>query len=164
MLRFDNDCASVLESAASHGRDERTRETRFRFAVTMPARTASIASVTDSVTQVLDEHQWPQDDIDAVEVAIREALANAIRHGCRGDATLHIRCSFAYEDGDALLLVVRDPGSGFDPARVADPLDAANTLNLGGRGILLMRALMDDVQFVDGGREVRMRKRKGAVG
>ena len=147
-------CASVCEPAVE-------RETRLRFAVTMPARPTAIAAITDGVTQVLEERRWPQDDIDAVEVALREALANAIRHGCRGDVTQYVRCAFAYEDGDAVTLVVRDPGSGFDPALVPDPFDVDNILNRGGRGLLLMRGLMDDVQFVDGGREVRMRKRAG---
>ena len=162
MLRFDNDCESAVDRPASDRRDDRARDTRFRFAVTMPAKATAIAPLTDAVTQALQERTWPQDAIDEVEVAFREALANAIRHGCRGDVTQYVRCSFAYEDGDAVTLVIRDPGAGFDPTRVPDPLDAANALKPGGRGILLMRALMDDVQFSDGGREVSMRKRKGS--
>jgi serine/threonine-protein kinase RsbW len=151
MLQFDNDCEPALE-----------RETSFRFAVTVLAKPTAIAPVTDAVTHVLEERKWPQDDIDAVDLAFREALANAIRHGCRGDVTQYVCCSFAYEEGDAVMLIVRDSGSGFDPAGVPDPLDLANRLNHGGRGILLMRELMDDVQFGDGGREVRMRKQKGS--
>ena len=111
---------------------------------------------------MLRARKWPQDDVIAVELAVREALANAIRHGCRGDVTQYVRCRVTYEATDEVVLVVRDPGAGFDPAVVPDPLDAGNTLNPGGRGIFLMRGLMDHVSFVDGGREVRMRKRKGS--
>lgn len=161
MLQFDNDCGSDRESPASGRRDDGAREKRCRFDATVPASPAAIAAVADGVTQVLTGRKWPQDDIDAVEIALREALANAIRHGCRGDVTQYVRCSFTYEESDHVMLVVRDPGSGFDPAAVPDPFDVGNRLNPGGRGLLLMRGLMDDVQFVDGGREVRMRKRKG---
>ena len=59
-----------------------------------------------------------------------------------------------------MVIVVRDPGPGFDPGAVADPLEPANRLKPSGRGIFLIKALMDHVQFADGGREVQMRKRK----
>jgi anti-sigma regulatory factor (Ser/Thr protein kinase) len=61
---------------------------------------------------------------------------------------------------DEVVIVVRDPGSGFDPGAIADPLDTANILKPSGRGIFLINELMDHVQFADGGREVRMRKKK----
>lgn len=161
MRRFDRPGSSDLEVPSFIAPDEGGRRTTFRFAVTIPAKSTAIAAVTDAVRQALEQRQWPQDDVDAVDLALREALANAIRHGCRGDVTQYVRCAFAYHDGDEVLLVVRDPGSGFDPAAVPDPFDAANLLNPGGRGLLLIRRLMADVQFADGGREVRMRKRKG---
>jgi serine/threonine-protein kinase RsbW len=131
-----------------------------RFEATVAATPAAIAAIADRVRRLLTERQWSQDGVDAVELALREALANAIRHGCRGDVTQLVRCSLSCDESDDVLLVVRDPGVGFDPDAVPDPCDAANALNPGGRGILLMRALMDDVQFGDGGREVRMRLRK----
>ena len=163
MLRLDADCESDLDSLTSRRRDDEQREPRCRFEATIPANPAAIAAVIDGVTQVLAARNWPQDDVIAVELAFREALANAIRHGCHGDAAQYVRCWVTYEETDDVVLVVRDPGSGFDPAAVPDPLDAVNTLNRGGRGIFLMRGLMDHVQFVDGGREVRMRKRKRSL-
>lgn len=161
MLRFDTDCDSDVESPSSRARDEAERETKRRFDVTMPANPAAIAAVTEGVAHVLAERNWRQDDVVAVELALREALANAIRHGCRDDVTQYVQCRVTYEEPDDVVLVVRDPGPGFDPAAVPDPLDAGNRLNAGGRGLFLMRRLMDHVQFVEGGREVRMRKRKG---
>lgn len=162
MLRFDNDCESDLEIPASRRRHDGGREKGCRFDATVPATPAAIGAVADGVTEVLVNRHWPQDDVDAVEIALREALANAIRHGCRGDVSQYVRCSLTYGESDDVMLVVRDPGSGFDPAAVPDPFDIANAFKPGGRGILLMRGLMDDVQFVDGGREVRMRKKKGS--
>ena len=96
----------------------------------------------------------------AVELALQEAVANAIRHGCRGDVSKHVQCSVSCEESGEVAMVVRDPGAGFDPRAVADPLDAANLLKPSGRGIFLINELMDDVQFADGGREVQMRKKR----
>ena len=56
-----------------------------------------------------------------------------------------------------MVIVVRDPGSGFDPGAIADPLDSANILKPSGRGIFMINKLMDHVQFAEGGREVQMR-------
>jgi len=128
--------------------------------MTIPADPAAIPTVTDSVTQVLGEKHWPEEDVRAVELALREALANAVRHGCRGDASKQLQCSVTCDESDEVVIIVRDPGSGFDPGAVADPLDPANVLKPSGRGLFLINALMDHVQFTDGGREVQMRKKK----
>ena len=72
----------------------------------------------------------------------------------------HVQCSVSCDESGEVVIVVRDPGSGFDPGAVADPLDSANILKPSGRGIFLINELMDQVQFADGGREVRMRKKK----
>jgi anti-sigma regulatory factor (Ser/Thr protein kinase) len=59
-----------------------------------------------------------------------------------------------------VVITVRDPGTGFDPQAVPNPLDPANIFKPSGRGIFLINGLMDDVQYADGGRELQMRKRK----
>jgi serine/threonine-protein kinase RsbW len=131
-----------------------------QFTMTIPADPAAIPIVTDGVGELMEEKHWPKEDVFAVQLALQEAVANAIRHGCRGDLSKHVRCSVSSDDSGELVIVVRDPGPGFDPSAIADPLDAANILKPSGRGILLMNELMDHVQFADGGREVQMRKRK----
>jgi len=95
----------------------------------------------------------------AVELALQEAVANAIRHGCGNDPTKQLQCCVTCDDSGEIMIVVRDPGSGFDTSKVANPLDAANILKPSGRGIFLINGLMDEVDFHDGGREVQMRKR-----
>lgn len=99
-----------------------------------------------------------------VELALQEALANAIRHGCKGDASRQVQCVVTYDTGGEVLIVVRDPGSGFDAATVPNPLAGENVFKPTGRGIFLINQLMDEVAFADGGREVRMRKRNAAAG
>jgi serine/threonine-protein kinase RsbW len=131
-----------------------------QFTMTIPADPAAIPIVTDGVGELMEEKQWPKEDVFAVQLALQEAVANAIRHGCRGDVSKHVRCSVSCDESGEVVIVVRDPGPGFDPSAITDPLDATNILKPSGRGIFLINELMDHVQFADGGREVQMRKRK----
>jgi serine/threonine-protein kinase RsbW len=130
-----------------------------RFTMTIPADPKAISMVLDRVTRMLEKREWPEDDVTAVQLALTEAVANAIRHGCRGDRSKSVQCSVGCCESDEVVIVVRDPGDGFDPGGAPDPLDPANTLKPNGRGIFLMRAFMDHVVFADDGREVQMRKR-----
>jgi anti-sigma regulatory factor (Ser/Thr protein kinase) len=131
-----------------------------QFTMTIPADASAIPTVTDGVVQVLQERRWPEKDIMAVELALQEAVANAIRHGCRGDRTKQLQCSVSCDDDGEVVITVSDPGPGFDPHAVADPLAPENMLKPSGRGIFLISGLMDDVQYADGGRVVHMRKKK----
>ncbi len=94
-----------------------------------------------------------------IDLALREALINAVKHGNRGSRRkrVELRC-FQLHDG-GILLVVRDEGAGFDPREIPDPTCPENLLRDSGRGILLMRSFMDEVRFERGGREIRMKKR-----
>jgi anti-sigma regulatory factor (Ser/Thr protein kinase) len=133
-----------------------------QFTMTIPADPAAIPAVTDGVTHVLQEKHWDEHDIMSVELALQEAIANAIRHGCKGDPTKQLECSVTCDESGEIVIVIRDPGTGFDHTAVADPLDPENMLKPSGRGIFLINGLMDDVRFADGGRELQMRK-KGLV-
>jgi anti-sigma regulatory factor (Ser/Thr protein kinase) len=131
-----------------------------QFTMTIPADPRAIPKVTDGVTQVLTEKGWSEQDIMAVELALQEAVANAIRHGCGGDASKRLECSVNCDDNGEVVITVRDPGTGFDPTLVPSPLDPANLFKPSGRGIFLINGLMDHVEYVDGGRELQMRKRR----
>ena len=131
-----------------------------RLNLTIPADPAAIPTVSAGVTQMLAERQWPENEVMRVELALEEALANAIRHGCCNDPTKQLQCCVTVDDRDEVTIVVRDPGKGFDPGAVPDPLAPENVLKPSGRGIFLINELMDEVAFADGGRELQMRKRK----
>jgi serine/threonine-protein kinase RsbW len=157
MLRIDGAPGGDVLGCA-HGMN--THESARRFTMTIPADPGAISTVVDRVTRELEERKWREDDVTAIQLALEEAMANAIRHGCLGDVTKRVQCSVGCGESDEVVIVVRDPGGGFDPGGVPDPLDPANTFKPSGRGIFLMRVLMDHVVFLDGGREVQMRKRK----
>src|SRR5580700_10204811 len=99
---------------------------------------------------------------DEVEIAINEALTNAVTHGNQEnpEKQVHVACRCSM-DGE-LLITVRDEGEGFDSRAVPDPTEAQRLLLTHGRGLHLMRALMDEVSFEENGRVVRMRKRTKA--
>jgi serine/threonine-protein kinase RsbW len=96
-----------------------------------------------------------------VELALREALSNAMLHGNRLDAGKLVHIRYCCECGHGVFIVVRDQGHGFDPSNVPNPLAVENLGAEHGRGIHLMKLAMDEVSFERQGTEVRMRKASG---
>jgi serine/threonine-protein kinase RsbW len=94
-----------------------------------------------------------------VETALREALANAVVHGCKNDQCKQVQLCVACEEDRGILIVVRDPGTGFDPSKLPNPAMGQNVFQSHGRGIYLINQLMDTVWFERGGTEIRMQKR-----
>lgn len=98
-----------------------------------------------------------------VGIAVREAVANAIKHGNRQDPEQPVDVELAVDAGLAVIQVT-DRGDGFDPSQVEDPLAPENLLKPNGRGIFYMKSFMDDVQYTfrpGGGTVLTMRKRIG---
>ena len=101
------------------------------------------------------------DSVHWVNVAVRECVINAIKHGNRNDPSKHVFVDFEAHTRE-LTICVRDQGDGFDPEEVADPLAPENLFKASGRGIFLIRNFMDDVHLersADGGMAIRMTKR-----
>jgi anti-sigma regulatory factor (Ser/Thr protein kinase) len=128
----------------------------------MPADPAAVADVSSGVMRLLRSKDWPEDKAMEVELALQEALANAVRHGCGGDPAKRVQCLVSHDAAGEILIVIRDPGRGFDASAVPDPLSSENLFKPSGRGIYLINRLMDEVRYADEGREVRMRKRARA--
>ena len=94
-----------------------------------------------------------------IELALTEALANAVVHGCEHDPGKDVQVCAGCDPARGILIVVRDPGPGFDPSQVPSPVVGELVYREGGRGIYLINRLMDHVQFERGGTEIRMLKR-----
>ena len=125
--------------------------------VTIPARVSEITPLVETVMIAVRQHAKSKEL--AIETALREALANAIKHGCCGDSTKFVQCSVVFEDDHSVLIVVSDPGPGFDPGLLPDPTEDEHLHKNHGRGIYLIRHLMDEVRFKRGGAEIHMRSR-----
>jgi serine/threonine-protein kinase RsbW len=97
----------------------------------------------------------------AVDLAVRESVANAVKHGNKFDNTKKVEITFSDSAG-ALEITVRDYGPGFDLEEIPDPTNPENLLKANGRGILFMRTFMDEVEWSnadEGGLVVKMSKK-----
>jgi len=95
-----------------------------------------------------------------VEIALREALANAIIHGNHENPRSHVYVRFRCKSHE-VSIAVKDEGRGFDLNKMPDPTAPENIGSVRGRGIYLMKALMDEVRFEESGVVVHMRKSTG---
>jgi len=130
--------------------------------LTIPAMPSSIPAVSEGVRQLLQSKGWTDEELMPVELALDEALANAIRHGCKGDPTKQVQCVVTTDASGQVVIAVRDPGPGFDVGKVPNPLAGENLLKPSGRGVFLINSLMDKVEFADGGREVVTQKKRAS--
>ena len=96
---------------------------------------------------------------DAIELALQEALANAVIHGAKEDPTKTVECLVSNDAERGILIVVRDPGAGFVPDAIPSCTVGENVYSNHGRGIFLINQLMDKVEFRKNGTEIHMVKR-----
>jgi serine/threonine-protein kinase RsbW len=131
--------------------------------VELPASLALVDPFEEAVRSWVRSHGVSEADAYGIQVALHEALTNAVRHGCQCDGRRRIRVVVRLGSRHVHLLVV-DPGSGFDPARLPDPLAPENLTRNGGRGVFFMRRYSDRVAFrfpSRGGTVVSLVKRLG---
>ena len=124
-----------------------------------PSKIQAISPLVDRLMRLIQGSQCvPGDEFD-VELALREALENAVLHGNQEDPEkkVHIRCRC--RPGKEISIVVTDQGNGFEFEKTVGNGLTWDPASEHGRGILLMKAFMDDVHFERGGSEVHMRKR-----
>jgi serine/threonine-protein kinase RsbW len=125
------------------------------------SRIESIGAAAEAAAEFLNRFGAGEEVLFAVDMAIREAVTNAVVHGNKQDESKKVMVSLS-RSPNTLEIVVRDQGHGFDPEGVADPTDPQNLLKASGRGILFMRTFMDEVEWLEhdeGGTVVKMTKR-----
>ena len=127
--------------------------------MTLPADVNAISPVVGKVMEIVTQMGCAGGREFEIELALREALANAIEHGSGNDPSKQVECCVACDHERGMLIVVRDPGPGFDPASIPSPTLGVNLFSTGGRGIFLINQLMDEVRFEKGGTEIHMRTR-----
>ena len=129
------------------------------FKQSYPATTEGAERALQDILQVLAAAKLSCGDSDEIQLALREALNNAVRHGSglNPEKEIHVACRCDAKEG--LWVMVRDEGKGFDPEKVPDPTRPENLERFGGRGVYMVRNLMDKVEYRDSGREVHMWRR-----
>ena len=98
-----------------------------------------------------------QELVFAIRLALEEAVTNAHKHGHGGDPDRPISIGYSCH-GEDLILEVADTGEGFDPGSIPDPTSPDGLERSSGRGLLLIRAFMHQVEHLDAGRRIRMRR------
>ena len=129
-----------------------------RFTATIQAEINAIRPIVDRIMQVIRQMKCGAGKEFEIDLALQEALANAVIHGCGNDPSKRVEVCVACDESRGLLIVVRDPGPGFDPASLPSPITGQNVFSDHGRGIVLVSQLMDEVHFEHGGTEIHMRK------
>ena len=136
---------------------------------TLTSRAAAISPFLDQLMQFIrlfmGKFGAAKKHEEGIEIALGEALANAVIHGNHEnpEKQVHVTCRCSM-DGE-VVITLRDEGKGFDSDAVPDPTEPQRLLLSHGRGLHLMRALMDEVSFEENGTVVRMRKRmKTSIG
>jgi serine/threonine-protein kinase RsbW len=117
------------------------------------------APIVEQLISKLDEFGWADKDAFAIHMAVEEAIINAIKHGneCRPNTTVHIKMKLT---GEQFQATVTDEGPGFDLDNIPDPTNQENVEKCSGRGVMLIRHFVDEVQYNSRGNSVSMTKHK----
>jgi serine/threonine-protein kinase RsbW len=130
-----------------------------RVKVTLAASRTAVDPVVEQVMEAVHQMKCVDGKEDAIELALQEALANAVVHGAKEDPSKVVECLVACDEQRGILIIVRDPGEGFDPGAIPSCTVGENLYSNHGRGIFLINQLMDEVKFHKNGTEIHMVKR-----
>jgi len=126
---------------------------------TIPAEVRAIEPVVEHILSEARKLGCAVDKEFEIQTSLHEALVNAVVHGAGEDPRKQVEIWVGCDQARGIIIVVRDPGPGFDPHTVPSPLQAQRLYSEHGRGIYLINQLMDEVRFEQGGTEIWMRKR-----
>lgn len=127
----------------------------------LPSRVEAVADAAAAVAEVVKRNEYPDEAAFGIDMAVREAVTNAVLHGNLQDEAKTVEVTFVTSP-EEIEIIVRDMGAGFDIDNVPDPTDTPNLLKTSGRGIFFMRTFMDQVEWSshpEGGTIVRMTKK-----
>ncbi|HSB29931.1 MAG TPA: ATP-binding protein [Pyrinomonadaceae bacterium] len=130
--------------------------------LSLPSRIETVAAAAAAVADFVSRSGVSEDAAFGIDMAVREAVTNAVVHGNSEDEAKLVAIVLRSLP-DAVEIIVRDQGPGFNPNEVPDPTAEENILKTSGRGIFFMRSFMDEVDWFlppEGGTTVRMLKRR----
>ena len=131
-----------------------------RMKFTIPADVNQITGVVDRVIELAEKEMGADTEKPmAIGLALQEAMANAVVHGSGCNPAKQVQCWVAYDHSHGMTIVVSDTGPGFHVEDVPGPLGTEGMKKDHGRGVYLIRQLMDSVHFQNEGREIHMTKK-----
>jgi serine/threonine-protein kinase RsbW len=130
----------------------------FQIEAWMPSEIKAVGPLVQRLMRLIEGSDCVCGEEASVELALAEALNNAVVHCNRMDHRKLVQILCRCELGKGISVVVKDQGQGFDLNTVPDPTTAENICADHGRGVWIMKTVMDEVSFECGGTEVRMRK------
>lgn len=123
----------------------------------------AVEKLCAQIIKLLPDHGYCKDDVFAVHLAMEEAFQNAVKHGNKMDPGKTVKVEY-WVDSEKVEIKVTDEGPGFDPVTVPDPRSGPNLYKPDGRGLLLMKAYMDEVRYCGCGNCVYMVRYKQKPG
>ena len=117
-----------------------------RHTLTLPSTLDTVDRMEQEAESFAGKHGFNEDDAANIAMAVREATVNAVLHGNSYSRDKQVQAAFESTNAD-LVIRIADEGAGFNAAILPDPLLPENILRGSGRGVFLMRALMDEVHF-----------------
>jgi serine/threonine-protein kinase RsbW len=112
----------------------------------VPSRIESLALINAVTEEVADQMEFDEEARNAITISVVEAGTNAIQHGNGEDGSKPTEVLFRLEQ-EALVILIRDRGAGFDPSALKNPLAEENMFAESGRGVYILRSFMDEVGF-----------------
>jgi serine/threonine-protein kinase RsbW len=129
--------------------------------ISIPSKIESIDEAVVKTVEFAKDSGFAEDDIFGIDMAVREAVANAVKHGNRLDESREVEIDLANSE-ETFQIRIRDFGDGFSVEDVPDPTNPENLLKEDGRGILFMQNFIDVVEWhnhPEGGMIVKMTKK-----
>jgi len=135
-------------------------ENRSSYQMVIKSDLNNIKKVEQVTEKIADYMKFPEDDKDSLAIAVTEIVGNAISHGNNEDINKKVTVDFEYKN-DTITVTINDEGKGFNERKIENPLEPENLLKESGRGVFIVRALMDKVEFIKtkNGSAVRLTKK-----
>ena len=132
-----------------------------RFNLILASKSEAIEEIERLAAEAATQAGFSQEEQDSLAIAVTEIANNAIVHGNKKDPGKKVFVNIAVNGGE-ICMTVRDEGKGFDPDKLSNPLEPENLLRESGRGVFIVRSLMDEVlyDFSKGGTQVTIIKRR----
>jgi len=123
------------------------------FKYFIPSKRTQLPKVEKITNSIARRMKLNEEQIDNLSIAVTEAVGNAIVHGNKENPRKKIILEFHLRK-NKINISVKDEGEGFEPKKLTNPLDPENIMKESGRGIYILKSLMDEVHFTEGGTKI----------